>query len=318
MIKQSNALTKLIATLIKSIPNSVKGVAGATMGAEAFDFIKDQLTQKAEEAGHKVSEEESGDPVKDTLYAFSNLANVLQSMGATDPQWTDGERLRAYFKQQGYNAPMNQLSLLVDSIRKFLNDVNSLGLSRYDKNIINNTLDFVFDYYKKNRFNYKAVEKKLEELRQKAAEPYGEAQVLATLKKNYLLATTFALMVNLGKPQSALNEILPMAQEAQIMLGNASGELLDYQALQDQKLRTEIDRLNKTIDQFKLMTPLAMQKERFIGDLYKKLSSYYGGDFAKAVVNNPVIQAGYLGTHFIKDGLSGLRSGSVEALRSGK
>ncbi len=316
MIKKANILPSLVKKLVElassnSIRNTIAGTA-------IVNWIQDQLTQKAQEAEGKIKEEETGDPVRDTLYAFSNLADTLRSMGATDTRWTDGEKLRDYFKSQGFSASAKQLAPLVDSIRMFLNDVNSLNLASYDPNIINDVFNFTFDFLKSNRYNIRATQQKLEDLRKKASEPYGPAQVIAVLKKNYLLASVLTLMINLDKPKEALAELLPMAQEAQIMLGNASAELLDYQALQDQKLRTEVDKLNKNIDQFKLMTPLAMQKERMIGDFYNKLSSYFGGDFAKALVSNPIIQAGYLSTHFVKDGLAGFRAGSSEALRSGK
>lgn len=316
MIKEANILPALVSKLVQLV--SSKTITNTIAGTAVVNWIQDRLTQKAQETESKITEEERGDPVRDTLYAFSNLANTLKSMGATDPRWTDGEQLRSYFESQGYSASAKQLAPLVDSIRMFLNDANSLNLVSYDPNIVNDTLNFTFDFLRNNRYNVKATQQKLEELRKKTSEPYGPAQVIAVLKKNYLLASVLTLMVNLGKPKEALEELLPMAQEAQIMLGNASTELLDYQALHDQKLRTEVDKLNKSIDQFKLMTPVAMHKERVIGDFYNRLSSYFGSDFAKAIVSTPIIQTGYTVTYFIRDGLSGFRSGSSEALRSGK
>jgi hypothetical protein len=78
------------------------------------------------------------------------------------------------------------------------------------------------------------------------------------------------------------------------------------------------DYLSQSDKQFTLLTPMALEKQKFIQSFYSKLETLYGSDVAKTLVTDPAIRSIFVVGGGILQGLQGIKAGGAEALNRGK
>ena len=293
----------------------IEGIAGEEIAkhtGHAIDWAQEKFQHTKQQSG----ETDDKDLVINSEYAFNELANQIRSMGVTDPKFTNPENLFSFFKDSySFNAKKDLVDIL-SAITSFLQAASAGGLNKLDPDIINDIFKFAFDFYKRSNYDKQATIGKINDLSEKAVDPFFDAYVVAILKNNYTLASAITLLSNLGKmDQRTLQEMMNVSSLANKMLGNQSVELLDAQALIDEKNRTTFEFLQQSKQQYRLLAPMAMEKEKFVQNLYKQLESSYGSALAKNLVSDPIIMNEYIWSAGLSQGVKNVAAGAAEAVK---
>ena len=293
----------------------IEGIAGEEIAKHTGHAI-DWAQEKFQHTKQQFGETDDKDLVINSEYAFNELANQIRSMGVTDPKFTNPENLFSFFKDSySFNAKKDLVDIL-SAITSFLQAASAGGLNKLDPDIINDIFKFAFDFYKRSNYDKQATIGKINDLSEKAVDPFFDAYVVAILKNNYTLASAITLLSNLGKmDQRTLQEMMNVSSLANKMLGNQSVELLDAQALIDEKNRTTFEFLQQSKQQYRLLAPMAMEKEKFVQNLYKQLESSYGSALAKNLVSDPIIMNAYIWSAGLSQGVKNVAAGAAEAVK---
>lgn len=294
----------------------IEGIAGEEIAkhtGHAIDWAQEKFQHTKQQSGET---DDAKDLVINSEYAFNELANQIKSMGVTDTRFTNPENLFSFFKDSySFNAKKDLVDIL-SAITSFLQAGAAGGLNKLNPDLINDIFKFTFDFYKRSNYDKQATIGRINDLSDKATDPFFDAYVVAILKNNYTLASAITLLSNLGKmDKRTLQEMMGVSSLANKMLGNQSVELLDAQALIDEKNRTTFEFLQQSKQQYRLLAPMAMEKEKFVQNLYKQLESVYGSAVAKNLVNDPIIMNAYIWSAGLSQGMKNVAAGAAEATK---
>jgi len=303
----------------------VEQLLGTALEAVGAGEIASQVVPKVGDVVSKATGTDQGtqDLVKNNMDAFNSLANQLHVMlsaaGIPESQmpqeFIDPEQLFNYFNGNYSVDAKNDLNDILSALTQFFQVLPETFFNS-DQNLIKEILDFTFKYYKRNNYNKQAVITKLDEYKDQMAsgDPFQQLICIQQIQGNFLGASIMSILNLIGKDNPDVKDFYKISNAAQKMLGSQSPELLNSQALTDAKNRTTFDQLKESKDLYKIMTPIAMQKENFKQEIYNTLDSALGTQAAKDIVNGP------LGTFLIlsygfKEGVSGLLGGATSAMR---
>ena len=311
--KSQNPLIALVTELLAA--------AGIERGGEAIaGHVVGKLNELKQNAG---ADQGSQDLVVNSEVNFNDLSNQIHSMlaaaGIPENQmpgiFTDPQQLFEYFRSNYSVNAKQDLNDILSSLSQLLQSIPE-SFFKSDPKLIQEIFDFTFKFYKRSNYSKQAITGKLQEYSQQfgSGDPFQQLIAVQQIEGNFLGAAMMSFLNGIGKDNPQLEDVIKISGVAQKMLGAQSPELLDAQALNDAKNKSTFDYLKESKDLFRLMTPIAEEKERFKQDMYSHLSSIFGSPAAKEIVNGPLGSFLILSYGF-KEGVSGLTGGASSALK---
>lgn len=258
--------------------------------AQAGEVVEEglELAKKyGPELVHKLKPKERPDAEQEFLTiatAVNRLANLLRGMGVTNTNYTNAKSLEQQFSQVKFSDIPNFANTLFD----FMNAVVPI-LKSHDPNIANIAFDWAMKLYKKKGYDIDAVKSELGDLAQRVTTE--DLYVMSVLKENFTLAATLQFMESIGnKDKDAYAKMLKIVSLSTDMFGPSSKKLIDIHSLMDEKIKARFNQYEMDYAKYELMMPIAMEKQKTLQGWYKGLETLYGSQFAKGIVETPMIR----------------------------
>jgi hypothetical protein len=261
-------------------------------------------TQSAVQSG-----ERSPDIEKERFQTYNELSNLLRTMGATDPKYTNPKQLQHFFEgpsggnMLAYNAPEGALKI-AKALSSFIASGFLVKASYPD--FINKSMDWVFNYYQRSGFDINGTLQQLQKLQNEATNPLMVNYVIDVINNNYFGAIMFKLMMSIGeKDLSAVTkEYGETLQTAVKVLGKQSPDVLNIQDAINETAKATFDQLALSEKVYKINLDYARERAKHKKELIQQM-----GPWIEMVLDSP--QAHWFNwfspviTSFGKDGVAG-------------
>lgn len=274
-----------------------KGIQSAISGTQS-------AVQSAVQSG-----ERSPDIMKERFQVYQDLSNLLRTMGATDPKYTNPKQLQYFFEgfsggnMLAYNGPEGALKI-AKALSSFIASGFMVKASYPD--FINKSIDWVFNYYKRSGFDINGTLQQLQKLQNEATNPLMVNYVIDVINNNYFGAIMFKLMMSIGeKDLSAVTkEYGETLQTAVKVLGKQSPDVLNIQDAINETAKATFDQLALSEKVYKYHLDFAREQANRKRELIEQ-----AGPWIERVVDSPFAHwlnwFGPVATAFGSDGVAG-------------
>ena len=242
----------------------IVGGAGGPIAAGACQVVKGAIPKIIPAFG-KEEPQSKPDIVKEKNYQYQRLSNLLQTMGSTDPNYTDPRKLREFFEHRdggntlAYNSHDGALKIAKGLENFIANGV--LVRNRYS-DFVNKSIDWVFKYYKRSGYDIDGTLQQLQKLQDESVNPAMVNYVINIINDNYFGAIMFKLMMSVGEKDLSkiTKEYGETMQTAVRILGEQSADVIDFQDAVNETAMATFDEYALSEKSYKIH--LNMAKER--------------------------------------------------------
>jgi hypothetical protein len=277
--------------MVKGLIGKLKGVAG-----DVESQSKDP-SQKSSELRREL--------------VFKELANAFRALGVGAP-YNNAEQLFALFGNQMPGAFTDKESYLqvIEALKEFLE--SSASIINRDPSLATDAVKYMFKLLTSSAFDVEYTSKKLNELAQKATDPFSDGYVISILKGNFALAGTFLLMQSLTEKgrfdSTVFSEMKNLTSQANKILGPASAELTNAIALQTAIGRSNFEQISKDRNAYQASIPVAIEAQQVRSNIMKYFGDFYNSPAFVSILNEPIVKLLIMGASGFKAGIQGISS----------
>jgi len=278
-------------------------------GDAAVSYVTEQAAQKGKELLDKGKEQVTKSPdesINDQFTTFDNLANTLKSLGATNPELTNGESLFKYLgREEGYQGIINNK----DSFFKLLNFIketaNKLApLKDLDPSLADDLIKYSFNLLKQNAYNPDIVYSQLQNLSNKnllyyddyivatlksydagSSDPIKSSQAQKQAANSMILSLIGSFAENKGKLDSTTTaQLTQIGEVATVMFGSKSQPTLDAIAFTNERGKKAFQELSTSRDLWKAKIPITNEFNEIQSQTIKSVSGVFKNQNVQGVV----------------------------------
>jgi hypothetical protein len=285
---------------VEATGGAVKGLIGKLKGVEG------DVSKQSKEPSEKQSEFHREQ-------VFTELANTFSSLGVGAP-YNSADQLFSMFgsKMPSLFADSENYLQVLLVLKQFLQAAS--GLIDRDPNLATDSVRYMFDILVRSGFDIKYTINKLQDLAEKAADPFSDGYIISVLKGNFSLASVFLLMQSLtetGKfDSSVFKEMNSLTDQANKILGPASAELTNSIALQTALGKANFAKIVKDRNVYQASIPLAEEVQAMRETIMKKFGDFYNSDTFKLLLKQPLVKTLIMGTKGFGAVIEGVSSSS--------
>jgi len=243
---------------------AIVGAGSEGVGYGACEAVKSAIPKILPGFG-KEEPQSKPDIVKEKNYQYQRLSNLLQTMGSTDPTYTDPRKLRAFFEGRdggntlAYNSHDGALKI-AKGLENFI--ANGVLVSNRYPNFVNKSIDWTFKYYKRSGYDINGTLQQLQKLQDESVNPVMVNYVINIINDNYFGAIMFKLMMSVGEKDLSkiTKEYGETMQTAVRILGEQSADVIDFQDAVNETAMATFDEYALSEQSYKIH--LNMAKER--------------------------------------------------------